>query len=350
MEITVDDKISTLDFTDTDFDIKYLNVLNWLHYEVDSSCLRAEFIKYAGTLGQADVAAAVPLGHLGVEAKIAYCLNRGARLSQTAQNRISEFLEKFSKTEPTKTPDWESLPETAKGKSVTAYVNCYSLIDNAKTRVLKGKLDSRQLAAEIRKIISDKAQNKDALVKQLYQHYKESLVDARSNDCTKEWVKPLTTIVETLGFITGNHNSVKNGARKAKARKLSGVENYDRKGEKAAGKVSYKEEDVGLGIRSIDPTNLIGSSAAVVFNTKTRHCEVYIAKTGATLSIQGAKITNFDEKNSIGKTMRKPEADLPHWSRASNVRRLEVLINSFSGKGWAPTGKLNKHCIIVKVL
>lgn len=350
METAVDDKIAKLSFTDADFDIKYLNILNWLHYEVDTADLKNELVKYASTVGRGEIANQIPLTQITVEAKIAYCLNHGANLSDDKKNRVINYLDNYTHSQSDLTSSWETIPETAKGKVINSYVSCYSLIDNAKTRVLNGKLNPRDLAAEIRKIISDKGSNKDAIVKMLLQHYKESLTDARSHDSTKLWVSPLTTIVETIGFMLGNHNSVKTGARRAKARKMAGVENYDRKGEKAASKVSYKGEDAALGIRSIDPTNLVGAAAAVVFNTKTRHCEVYIAKSGLTLSVQGAKITNFDEKTSIGKTMRKPEADLPHWSRASNIRRLEVLLKNFSGKGWELTGKLNKNCVIVKVL
>ena len=55
------------------------------------------------------------------------------------------------------------------------------------------------------------------------------------------------------------------------------VHQADRKGEKAASKVSYKDEDMNLGIRSVDPTNVVGAVAAVLYNSKNRHCEIYFA-------------------------------------------------------------------------
>ena len=87
-----------------------------------------------------------------------------------------------------------------------------------------------------------------------------------------------------------------------------------------------------------------------MFNTKNRHCEVYRAKEGTKLSINGSRIVNFDDAISIGKTIRKPAQDLVHWISASSVRRLEILSNDINGKKWQVSGKINKNCMIIKIL
>ena len=141
------------------------------------------------------------------------------------------------------------------------------------------------------------------------------------------------------------------GNKDAKARKLTrSLEQVDRKGEKAATKITYKDEDGDLGITSIDPVNAVGSQAVVVYNTRSKHIEVYRAVAGSALSFQGARITNFDTAISMGRTLRKPESDLAHWTRATTIRRLEVLIDGIKGKKWEVTGKLNRNTMIIKVL
>ena len=346
----MDAEIAALDYTLPEFESKYAQVLNFIHYEVDAFVLKNELIKYAGSVGLQESAESLSPAKIGVEAKIAYCLNRGARLKETSVDRVRKLLTEVHNVAAVEI-EWEHLPLTGPGKNILAYVDCYSHIDNAKTQVLRGKLPVRDLAPAIRKIVSDRAQGKAVVAKQLLEHYKELLVESKTDYAIAEWVKPLTTIVDILGLLVNSRASVRAGAKGAKARKLANtLEQSDRKGEKAAAKVTYKDEDSNLGINSVDPTNLVGAEAAVIYNTKTRHCEVYFAEEGKRLSVQGSRITNYDEKRSTGKTLRNPENDLPHWNRATTVRRLEVLLSQVNGKNWSLAGKFNRNTMLLKVL
>jgi hypothetical protein len=346
----MDDEIPKLDCTLPDFETRYGRVLNFLHYEVDTAILKNELIRYASSINMQDVAESLPLTQIGIESSIAYCLNRGAKLKESSVERLKKFLINCQ-VEIKPEIDWEPITLTTQGKNIQAYVDCYSHIDNAMTRVTLDKMSSRDLAVFVRKIVADRANNKSVITKQLFEHYRESLVNAKQDDSIASWVKPLSTIVDTLGLLVNNRASVKAGAKGARARIMSStLEDRDRKGEKAAAKVTYKDEDIDLGINSVDPTNLVGATAAVIYNTKNRHCEVYFAEDGKKLSVNGSKIINFDEKKSVGRTLRNPEADLPHWNRAPTVRRLEVLLGQIKGKNWNLTGKFNRNTMILKVL
>lgn len=350
----MDTEIAALDHTHPDFESLYGKVLNFIDDKIEPTQLKEELIRYAFTLGREEAAEHLPKSRIGVEGAIAYCINRGALLAPSSIQRVITLLDTMAKSD-TEAEDesagWEDLPENARVKAVQAYVACYSHIDNAKTRVLRGKLSMKDLAPEVRSVLTKYGNGKNVLVKQLFAHYKEAYADARIDACTKDWVKPLATIVETIYLILNSRAAVKSGAKGAKNRKMtSDVHNADRKGEKAASKVTYKDEDLNLGIRSVDPTNVVGATAAVVFNTKNRHCEVYFAKEDSKLSVQGARITNYDEATSTGRTLRKPETDLPHWTKASSLKRLTVLLKDGKGKPWELTGKLNKNTLIIKVV
>lgn len=347
----MDTEIAALVYTNSNFDSMYGKILNFIHYEIEVGQLRNEFISYANTLGRGEAAEKIPASRIAIEASIAYCINRGAILPAKSIQRVLTLLDAVNMKAEEKAPDWEILSETARGKTITAYVDCYSRIDNAKTKIINSKLSSRELAPEIRKIINSFGAGKTAIVKQLLEHYKEAYSDSRSNDATKDWVKPIATIVDTISLMLNSKASVRAGAKGAKARKMkSTVHEVDRKGEKAATKMTYKEDDDKLGIRSVDPTNVVGANIVVIFNTKNRHCEMYIAKDGQTLSVKGASIINYDETLSIGKTVRKPEEDLPSWVKASTVKRITVLMGYIKGKAWDLTGKLNRNTVIIKVL
>lgn len=348
----MDQQISSLDYESPDFQSRYVLVLNHIHQDVDQQQLKNELVSYSEKIGRREDADAVVANRIGIEGKIAYCLNRGARLAPSSIERVIKLLDECQGRGNADTSAWfEEIPETAGSRAIRAYVSCYSFIDNAKARVLAGKLSQRDLAGEVRRVVQSRSLGKTAIIRQLFDHYNQSYREARADETIASWVKPLGTIAETIGLMLSTRESVRSGAKGAKARKMrSTVDQVDRKGERAAARVSYKDEDTNLGISSVDPTNLVGSQAAVIFNTKNRHCEIYMAKQGQTLSIHGSRIVNFDEAASTGRTLRKPESDLPHWTRASTVRRLEVLISSTNGKKWQVTGKLNKNCVIVKVL
>jgi hypothetical protein len=349
-ELGINALVARLDCTLPNFDVDYTKALNFIHYEIDTSQLKSELVQYAETVGRAAIALSIPANLIGVEGKIAFCLNRGAKLSAKSIDRIQTMLDNY-RAVVEKEPEWDPIPETALGKNIQAYVACYAFLDNARARVLSGKLDLRQLAIETRKIVSNYANGKSAVVKMLVEHYTQSLVEARQDPCVKDWVKPLATISDTLMLLSTNKAAIKAGAKGAKARKMASTsDQVDRKGEKAATKVKYKDEDEKFGIISVDPTNIVGAEAVVVFNTKTRHCEIYRAQVNTRLSIQGARITNFDDSASVGKTIRQPEKELPHWTRATTIKRLEVLANAINGKTWEVSGKLNKNCTILKVL
>jgi hypothetical protein len=347
----VHDRISKLNSELPGFQSDYGLVLNWIHHEVDQTVLKDELIILAQKMGKRSAAESIPTNRVGVEGSIAYCINRGAMLAPSSMARVQRVLDAAENATEEKAPDWEHISETPQSRIIRAYVECYSRIDNAKTRVIKGKLERRDLAPEIRRIVGSFGQGKNAVIKMLCEHYKDSYTEAQKDPTISDWVKPLATIAEALFLMVGNRDSIRAGAKGAKARKLTRtIGQVDRKGEKAASKVTYKDEDDQLGIRSVDPTNVVGADAAVVYNTKNRHCEIYLAKPGSKLSVHGARIVNFDDATSLGKILRHPESDLPHWTRASTIKRFEVLMKGIKGKRWEVTGKLNRNTMILKVM
>jgi len=348
----MEQEIATLDFTQREYDHLYGKVINWIHYEVDRATLVRELIEYAKTVGITDCAHAIQQENISMSGVIAYCLNRGAKLKPSSKEKLDKWLKMLDTQHNEKsTVDWEYLSPSVKGKNIQAYVNSYSLIDNLKSKYLVGKIDIRELPVQVRKIVAEKTQNKSVITKQLLEHYNDALAESRVCSVTQEWQRPLKVIVDTISILVNNRDGIRAGNKRARSHKMSTtVQTADRKGERAAAKVNYKDTDTDLGIDSVLPANLIGSDAAVVYNTKTKHCEVYFAEVGKKLSVTGAKISNFDVAKSQGRTLRKPEQDLPHWSRARNVRRLEVLLDQFNGKKWSITGKLNRNTMILGVI
>jgi len=189
----------------SDFGIEYVKALNYVHYNVDETELKAELEKF---LVSRKAEALVPyVGDLdGVQfstlGKIAYCMNRGAELAPQSVLRIRNALEKVRDQEVAvvvkDTGIFEELEMTAAGKLNETYKNCYSRIDNVKARFLNGKIELTAVKGEVESVLE--AQGAKAQVrKRLVQHYNQSLQEALKDKTIKNWVKPLQEIVSTLG-------------------------------------------------------------------------------------------------------------------------------------------------------
>jgi hypothetical protein len=106
-----------------------------------------------------------------------------------------------------------------------------------------------------------------------------------------------------------------------------------------------------FGVDSAKASDIIGSQGFIMFNTKNNKATVFVAvepKSG--LSVKGSTVVGFDSAKSFEKTVRKPEdfvknADGCRKSFTAAVRYL----NGVKTKAGVPTGRVNKHCLILQV-
>lgn len=343
--------VTQLDYTSDDFDQKYSLVLNLLNTELDHRQLKNELVTYATKVQQDLGVLDYPSNLVGLEGKIAYCLNRGAKLPAKSHQRVSTFLQKIADNFENSVHNWTLLPTTAQGKNIQQYVNCYSHIDNVRAQYLHGKVGKREIGRKTREIIHKYSPENKQVHKLLLEHYLALVQESRKDTLVAHWVPALDSVVEALNLLVNATKNAKQAQKNRKERILSSsLLTRDKKGQQAAEKVKIKELDTELGLSSIDPTTLVGAEAAVIYNTKTRHVEIYRSSGDARLSMKGARITNFDPTLSQGRVLRKPESWLPRWTSATTLRRLEVLIADIKGKSWQLTGKLNSNHLIIKVL
>jgi hypothetical protein len=346
----MDLQIARLDHVNAEFDLEYTLALNWIAYEVDRGTLRKELGLLAEKLNLNLNVEQISLAQISVEGQIAYCLNRGAQLRPQSQDRVIRWLTQAGAVvEPP--VEWQPLVPSLGSRVTASYVNCYSQIDNARTRFERGKINAFELAAEVQRITHAGSQVPKAVLDRLIVHYRESLSEAVACGATACWVPGLRVISNTLSLIHSGQISVKSGGKSAQARRAAAeLGTLDRVGEKAAALVTVQQLNTVLGLASIDPRHLVGAEAAAVFNSRTRRLEVYHALANQRLSVRGATIVNWDPSRSLGKTIREPSTALSHWCSASTVRRLEVLLAGTGGKGSVSSGRLNKSTLIIKVL
>jgi len=191
---------STLDYTAPDFNTRYGLALNWVHQAVEQDELVREAQSYFARMGRVDAANLVKLVPFGIQqtmGKIAYCLNRGAELSPKSHTYLENGLLQAKTVSSAVVETMEDMQPTAAGRLTEHYVACYSRIDNLKTRVLRGKVELRDVPREVQTILENNGGAR--VIKRLVQHYQESLAEAQEDKLIRDWVKPLRAILKALG-------------------------------------------------------------------------------------------------------------------------------------------------------
>jgi len=119
--------------------------------------------------------------------------------------------------------------------------------------------------------------------------------------------------------------------------------------EKMVAKVQYKERDDKLQLVSVNPLDLIDAKEVWVYNIKTRKIGKYIADEHTTIQVKGTTLQFYDEKNSIQKTLRKPEETLKEFKKAGKVA-LRKFMDNIKTTDIKLNGRLNSDTIILKCI
>jgi len=212
---------AALNYQSTGFAGDYAKALNWVHYEVSEDELTTELEQFlvqrkvedlVSYMGSLDGVTSVLLG------KIAYCVNRGAELSNGSVMRIRAALERVRDAQvvaDTKQQGlFEEIETTSASRMNEIYKGCYSLIDNLRAQVCAGKVELKDVHDQVSKILDTKGA-KAQVRKRLVEHYTQSVREALADKTIKTWVKPLQEVLHTLG---GDVKAVKEKIRKQKAR------------------------------------------------------------------------------------------------------------------------------------
>ena len=112
-------------------------------------------------------------------------------------------------------------------------------------------------------------------------------------------------------------------------------------------KLKFKPSDGDFGIASINPSEIIDSTAVVVFNTKNRKLGIYYADDHAQFKVKGTTLQHFSETRSVQRTVRKPNEVLPNWKRVTK-HKLKAQFGYLKTTETKLNGRFNADTIILK--
>jgi hypothetical protein len=115
---------------------------------------------------------------------------------------------------------------------------------------------------------------------------------------------------------------------------------------KLVSKVKYLEDCPNLGLKSINPVEILGAKYVLLFDTKYRKLQLIIAEDK--LTVRGSTIYGINKDISISKMVKFPLIIQNKFM----VNGFEYVLGSFKllkSKAGTPTGSLNEHTLILKV-
>jgi len=127
--------------------------------------------------------------------------------------------------------------------------------------------------------------------------------------------------------------------------------------DKLVEKLKYLKVDNKFSIASINPVEIIFANELWVFNVKTRKIGKYVAsnidpqgaqREGSGLSVKGTTIIGFSEKESVQKTLRKPEEKIKEFKDAGKVK-LRTFLEDINAVDIKLNGRINPETILLKV-
>lgn len=119
--------------------------------------------------------------------------------------------------------------------------------------------------------------------------------------------------------------------------------------DKLVAKMKYCKSDEKYKVASINPADIIGCNELWIFNTKTRKIGKYVSNEHDTLQVKGTTLQFFNEKESVAKTLRKPEQQLAEFNKSGKVQ-LRKFLDNIKGVETKLNGRFNADTVILKAV
>jgi hypothetical protein len=187
--------------------------------------------------------------------------------------------------------------------------------------------------------MSEHEQDMWAQLKEGYAHLKKADI--------KIFTTAIEDLLQALDFVIATAKATR-APRKSKPKSAT----------KLVEKLKFLKVDDKYKIASISPDQIIGANELWVFNVKTRKLGKYIAsnidpkgmgRDGTGLSVKGTTIIGFSEKESIQKTLRKPDDKIKEFQSVGKVK-LRTFLEDINAVDIKLNGRINTDTVLLKVI
>jgi hypothetical protein len=259
---------------------------------------------------------------------LARCIMRGAMAPKKVLDQLKEKIESLATMHLLPQTSVISVAPTSEKPIITRDSRLMELIG-----IVDGQLDD--FGVNSKKSFPDQSMA-DALLKagasngqrlKVHEHFQHDILEynqvLNDVDGVKEYYEgiPKKQIQKVYNWMTGKPSEnlvVSKKPRKPRKKK-------EKTAEQILKHFSCLVEDKKLKLKSIDPESILGAQQLWIFNVKTRKLGVYHALDDTGLGVARKSITNYDEKRSVCKKVRKPAELVPGVVTAGKVALRHIL-------------------------
>lgn len=346
--------------------IQMSKAFTWYNYSCDHKDARAFFEAYCATTEQ--------LAHYTAKFKsisdnqyttttgwLCRMIMAGFQLKNDEEKYIHQLIAKLEAKAATNKPeisDDEAVPvvkkETIQDRLAEKFADAIGEVEGAiDDFILEGKefstyklLQAQNIAVQYAVKIPDIIQPRIAEMNELLLGRDSQLMEGYKH-MNKRDVKALIKFYETIINDAMAYKTSKIAIRAKPKRKPVPPERQVRT-------LKYLKEFAELGLKSINPTEIIGTSELWTYNTKTRKIGRFVVAMHGDmavgqLGVKGSAIIGFDELRSTTKTLRKPAEKLTEW-RACGKPQLRKFMDTIKSVETKLKGRISPDTILLRAI
>jgi hypothetical protein len=188
----------------------------------------------------------------------------------------------------------------------------------------------------------DKVQFEYDLVSDAYNKTCEQAVEAYSHISPrrqKKMINLMDVIFSDIDKLKGSFKAV----RMPRAKKPKSTDAQ-------VAKLQYLQEHIESKVTSINPVLIPGKEHLFVYNTKYKSLSHYVSTSTKGFEVSGTSIKNFDETFSRGAKLRKPQDVLQDVLKLTPKQMDKRVWDKLTTKIGVPNGRINKDCILLRVI
>jgi hypothetical protein len=334
-------------------DVEYIKALNWYNYYYDTEQAKVWILEYLNKNNYdakiiSSIKSAPTVRIINTVGWMAKLMMRGWVLPEKSmeyfQNRIEESatfgVHEKKVQKPTEKPVVVNIQQKVQAKArelrakLDIHIDAFTFEDcNKNFSLYKFLQEEKPSPVGINLIMTYvNALYQELLDKEGYEHLNVAKY--------KSWLKFHEALVDDANRYHSNMKITRHG-RKPRTIKVKPAS-------KLIEKLKYKKEDVEQKLVSVDPIDIIKAQSLWVYNTKYRQLSVYHAIDDGGLSVKGTTVTQFDEKKSVSKRLRKPHEVLPRLLGSGKVV-LRSFMDDIKTNSTVPTGRINEDVILLRI-
>jgi hypothetical protein len=115
-------------------------------------------------------------------------------------------------------------------------------------------------------------------------------------------------------------------------------------------KLQYLQEHIESKVTSINPVLIPTKEMLWVYNTKQKVLTQYVTTSTKGFEISGSTIKNFDDNLSKTSRLRKPQDVLPEVLKLTPKQMDKRVWDKLTTKISVPNGRINKDCVLLRVI